>query len=171
MTIVAHTAGRSSPPCAPPSGMQWVALRLGAVATTRAFLFTSQYSTVHSMSADGVTSQWLRGVTDLVLLACLEREPNYGYALLERLIARGLRPISEATVYGALRRLESTGWCASSLVASESGPARRYYELTAAGRVALVGLRSEWARFCAAVSAVTMPENTPASGDTAGGEP
>lgn len=107
------------------------------------------------MPVDGVTSQWLRGVTDLVLLACLDHRANYGYALLEHLVAAGLRPISEATVYGALRRLESTGLCASSLVASDSGPARRYYELTSAGRTTLAELRAEWTRFSTAVATVT----------------
>jgi len=124
------------------------------------------------MPTDGVTSQWLRGVTDLLLLACLEREPSYGYALLERLMTGGLHPISEATIYGALRRLEGSGLCGSSLVASGSGPARRYYELTAAGRASLAELRTEWARFADAVSAVTKtPANdapsTPASPATA----
>jgi PadR family transcriptional regulator PadR len=105
--------------------------------------------------ADSATSQWLRGVTDLVLLACLDRSPNYGYALLEYFTSAGLGPMSEATVYGALRRLEGAGLCASSLVASDSGPARRYYRLTPAGTAALADLRRQWARFSAAVEVVT----------------
>lgn len=109
---------------------------------------------VHSMTADGVTSQWLRGVTDLVVLACLENQPNYGYALLEHLIEHGLDPIREATVYAALRRLETSGLCDSSLVASGSGPARRYYALTDKGRADLHALRSKWQHFSDAVAAV-----------------
>lgn len=110
---------------------------------------------VLSMTDDAVTSQWLRGVTDLVVLACLEDRPNYGYALLEHLLERGLQPIREATVYAALRRLEGDGLCSSSLVASDSGPARRYYRLTTAGRTRLSTLRAQWSRFAAAVTAVT----------------
>lgn len=111
------------------------------------------------MVDDAVTSQWLRGVTDFVMLACLENRPNYGYALLEHLLAQGLHPIREATVYAALRRLESDGLCASSLVASDSGPARRYYQLTATGRAQLSTLRVRWSRFAAAVAAVTEGAN------------
>ncbi len=103
---------------------------------------------------DGVASQWLRGVTDLVLLASLESGPSYGYALLERLTSAGLEPVSEATVYGALRRLQVSGLCSSSLVASDSGPARRYYRLTDAGRGHLAALRTQWAGFAAAVARV-----------------
>ena len=110
---------------------------------------------VLGMVSESVTSQWLRGVTDLVVLACLEEQPNYGYALLEHLLARGLQPIREATVYAALRRLEGDGLCSSSLVASGSGPARRYYQLTATGRAQLTTLRAQWSRFSAAVTAVT----------------
>lgn len=107
------------------------------------------------MSGDAVVSQWLRGVTDLVVLACLEDQPNYGYALLELLTAHGLDPIREATVYAALRRLETSGLCSSSLVASDSGPARRYYELTDKGREDLTALKSRWTRFSNAVTEVT----------------
>lgn len=107
------------------------------------------------MALEGVASQWLRGVTDLVLLSSLESGPSYGYALLERLLSAGLDPISEATVYGALRRLQASGLCSSSLVASDSGPARRYYRLTAAGREHLAGLRVQWAGFASAVARVT----------------
>lgn len=115
------------------------------------------------MVTDGVTSQWLRGVTDLVLLASLESGPSYGYALLERLTSAGLEPISEATVYGALRRLHASGLCSSSLVASDSGPARRYYRLTDAGRAHLAELRAQWAGFAAAVARVTGPSAAPAA--------
>lgn len=109
---------------------------------------------VNSMSIDAVVSQWLRGVTDLVVLASLEQAPSYGYALLEQLIAHGLEPIREATVYAALRRLETAGLCDSALVISELGPARRYYELTPAGREHLIALRSRWAQFSTAVTTV-----------------
>lgn len=106
------------------------------------------------MPGDAVVSQWLRGVTDLVVLACLEEQPNYGYALLELLTTHGLDLIREATVYAALRRLETAGLCASALVASDSGPARRYYELTDEGREGLRALRSRWTRFSDAVTTV-----------------
>lgn len=109
-------------------------------------------ATTATPQAQAAQSQWLRGVTDLLLLACLDREPSYGYALAETLIKAGIEPISEATVYGALRRLETSGLCASRLVASDAGPARRYYELTAQGRHELGDLGSRWNLFSAAVS-------------------
>lgn len=103
------------------------------------------------------SSQWLRGVTDLVLLAQLARGRGYGYALAESLSAAGLAPISEATVYGALRRLEGSGLCDSTLVASDAGPARRYYRLTDTGRSHLTALRAEWSAFAAGVARVLEP--------------
>lgn len=108
-------------------------------------------TTSSAQALQAAQSQWLRGVTDLLLLSCLASGPNYGYALLERLVGAGLRTVSEAAVYGALRRLESTGLCTSSLVASDSGPARRYYTITGAGRAELAALRTGWAAFSSAV--------------------
>lgn len=99
-------------------------------------------------------SQWLRGVTDLLVLAMLRSGRNYGYALVEELGRVGLTEISEATVYGALRRLDRSGLTVSALVASDAGPARRYYELTPAGREHLAVLRDAWGGFETAVGLV-----------------
>lgn len=110
------------------------------------------------MPVEPAASQWLRGVTDLVLLSCLASGPNYGYALLERLVRGGLRTVSEAAVYGALRRLETSGLCTSDLVASGSGPARRYYTLTTAGRTELAALRAGWEAFSAAVDDIVKED-------------
>jgi len=82
----------------------------------------------------GERSQWLRGVTELLVLGALVGDRSYGYELVERLTAAGLDDLNEATVYSALRRLESAGLLASVVVAVTGGPARRYYELTPLGR-------------------------------------
>jgi PadR family transcriptional regulator PadR len=104
------------------------------------------------MAAD--RSQWLRGVTDLLVLAALRRGPSYGYALVEQLGAAGFDDLNEATVYGTLRRLEAAGLLSSSLARSTAGPARRNYELTTAGRTALRDGSRDWRGFAALVEGV-----------------
>jgi PadR family transcriptional regulator PadR len=99
-------------------------------------------------------SQWLRGVTDLVVLAALRDSPSYGYALVEQLDANGFTDLNEATVYGTLRRLEAAGLLSSSLARSTAGPARRVYELTSAGRRALRDGARDWAAFARLVDGV-----------------
>lgn len=81
-------------------------------------------------------SQLLKGTLEVALLAILGRGPNYGHGVFAALVEAGLPGLADASVYGALRRLEADGLLESELVASESGPARKYYRLTATGRTA-----------------------------------
>ena len=83
---------------------------------------------------DDQWTQWLRGVTDLLVLSVLERGRSYGYEIAQALAGAGFEDLNEATAYSSLRRLDADGFVRSTLVASSDGPARRYYTLTARGR-------------------------------------
>ena len=82
--------------------------------------------------------QVLKGVLSLLLLHLLAERESYGYEVVQRLHAIGLTGILEGTVYPALTRLEREGRLTTRLVASSSGPARKYYQPTGAGYDALV---------------------------------
>ena len=77
--------------------------------------------------------QLLKGVLSLLLLHLLAERESYGYEVVQRLHAIGLTGILEGTVYPALTRLEREGSLSTRLVASSSGPARKYYRPTGAG--------------------------------------
>jgi PadR family transcriptional regulator PadR len=79
----------------------------------------------------------LKGVLGLLLLHALSTGENYGYGLVTHLRSAGFADLAEGTVYPALTRLEAAGLLASHLVRSDSGPARKYYGLTEAGRTDL----------------------------------
>lgn len=96
-------------------------------------------------------TQWMKGITELLILSQLEAAPSYGYALSADLEAAGLEGLPEATVYGALRRMEAAGSVTSKLVASKGGPARRYFSPTAAGRSQRRRVVEEWRTFVDAV--------------------
>ena len=81
----------------------------------------------------GQDTQLLKGVLPMLLLSLLAEEEDYGYAIVVRLHRHGFDGLVEGTVYPALSRLEAKGLLASRLVASVSGPARKYYRLTRAG--------------------------------------
>jgi DNA-binding PadR family transcriptional regulator len=70
------------------------------------------------------------------LLLELLRAPSYGYDLIRRLADYGFRRASSepGVVYKVLRALEDAGSIRSEWSPQESGPARRYYEITASGR-------------------------------------
>ena len=99
------------------------------------------------------TTQLLKGVLDLAVLAVLREEDGYGYDILRRLRAAGLDDVGDASVYGTLRRLFQGGALTTYVVPSESGPHRKYYALNAAGRTQLAESGKVWRGF-----AITMDQ-------------
>jgi PadR family transcriptional regulator PadR len=93
------------------------------------------------------TTQLLKGVLDLAVLAVLKHEDGYGYDIMRRLRAAGLDEIGDASVYGTLRRLFQAGYLTSYVVPSEEGPHRKYYALNAAGRDHLTKSGRVWRSF------------------------
>ncbi len=76
------------------------------------------------------TTQLLKGVLDVAVLAVVEDEDGYGYDVLRRLRAGGLSEVGDASVYGTLRRLYAAGALTSYVVPSDEGPHRKYYGIT-----------------------------------------
>jgi DNA-binding PadR family transcriptional regulator len=74
------------------------------------------------------------------ILAYLVDGPEHGYALADRLsgspLMDGCRP-DRPGVYRSLVAMESQGLVKHVVTASESGPAKRLYRLTPAGKVCL----------------------------------
>src|SRR3954451_21144147 len=97
------------------------------------------------------STQLLKGVLDLAVLAVLSREDGYGYDVVRRLRAAGLDEVGDASVYGTLRRLFQSGKLTSYVVPSEEGPHRKYYGLNAAGRDALRSAAKQWIAFTEAM--------------------
>ena len=93
------------------------------------------------------TTQLLRGVLDLAVLAVIEQEDGYGYDVVRRLREAGFDDVGDASVYGTLRRLFDAGALTSYVVPSESGPHRKYYGITPIGRDQLARQRSDWPDF------------------------
>jgi len=88
--------------------------------------------------------QLLKGVLPLLILALLAEQESYGYELVGRLTDAGLRGIATGSVYPVLSRLERDHLISSCLVASPSGPARKYYRPTPAGESELRADSAEW---------------------------
>src|SRR3954468_16522665 len=101
------------------------------------------HSTLHRVD----TTQLLKGVLDLAVLAALRDEDGYGYDILRRLRSAGLDDVGDASVYGTLRRLFQAGSLTTYVVRTESGPHRKYYALNAAGRAQLAQSGKVWNGF------------------------
>jgi PadR family transcriptional regulator PadR len=93
------------------------------------------------------TTQLLKGVLDLAVLAVLDRSDSYGYDVVRRLREAGLDEVGDASVYGTLRRLFKAGALTSYVVPSEEGPHRKYYGLNDTGRILLGRSGKTWAAF------------------------
>ena len=79
-----------------------------------------------------------RNIEAFMLLELL-RAPSYGRDLIRCLDNYGFRRATAepGVVYKVLRALEDTGAIRSTWATRESGPARRYYEITEPGRLVL----------------------------------
>ncbi|MDT0166125.1 PadR family transcriptional regulator [Actinotalea sp. AC32] len=118
--------------------------------------------------ADPRDPQLLKGVLPMLVLRLLAAQESYGWKLVTRLRDAGLADISAGTVYPVLNRLEREGQVASRLVASTSGPARKYYTPTDVGRAALARAESAWTDLVHVVAGVldhhdgtAVPSHTP----------
>ncbi len=95
------------------------------------------------------------GTSSLVLLSVLgrAREPMYGYQIA-KLLEAGFHDtgmMKQGALYPVLRSLESADLLASEVEPSVSGPPRRYYRITEAGRATLRRWEEIW---CATVDFV-----------------
>ncbi len=93
------------------------------------------------------TTQLLKGVLDLAVLAVIDSEDGYGYDVVRRLRENGLEDVGDASVYGTLRRLFSAGALTSYVVPSDEGPHRKYYGINARGRELLDQMGKQWRAF------------------------
>ena len=88
------------------------------------------------------------GTVSLALLAVLARagEPLYGYLIAKQLERDGAGVLAgkQSALYPVLRNLEAAGLLDSFVEPSVSGPPRRYYRATPAGRDALVDWTAAW---------------------------
>ena len=62
--------------------------------------------------------------------------------------------MGEGTIYPLMRRMQSDGLLDDYLVESPSGPPRRYYRLTRAGRARLSAQRETWDEFSRAIDRI-----------------
>ena len=110
--------------------------------------------------------QLLKGVLSLVLMQLVAEREDYGYSLVVRLQGHGFAELREGSVYPALTRLEAAGLLGSRLVRSASGPARKYYGITPAGRAELVRGLAAWNALVAAVQRITRAPHPTTAGST-----
>lgn len=99
-----------------------------------------------------LVAQMRKGALEYCVLALLRDRERYGFELVRLLSEADGLVTSEGTIYPLLSRLHRNGLVETSWRESDSGPPRRYYHLTPAGKGALDIFVEEWARFQGAVN-------------------
>jgi len=101
------------------------------------------------------------GLIALVLLSVLDRADGdlYGYQIAKQLqeAAPDLHVVKQGALYPVLRNMSASGLLASRVVPSYSGPPRRYYRITAEGRVVLRQWLDIWSQTREFVELFTRP--------------
>ncbi len=97
-----------------------------------------------------------RGDVPTLILAVLVQGPLHGYGIARTIEATSAQVLQlrEGSLYPALRGLEQQGFVESQWDTQESGPARKVYGITAAGRTELARRQDEWERYANAVDAL-----------------
>jgi PadR family transcriptional regulator PadR len=103
------------------------------------------------------------GATSLALLGLLSRarRPMYGYEIAKQLEAScgGTLPMNQGALYPVLRSLEEQSLLSSHVEPSVTGPARKYYQITAGGRQVLRRWLVAWRRTTQFVDSVLEGKN------------
>lgn len=116
-------------------------------------------------AAEQWPGEWMRGVLTLCVLAVVAQERTYGYAIAARLAEAGLGTVKGGTLYPVLGRLEQDGLVASSWGAGDSGPGRKFFEATDAGRRHLAERSERWDEFVSRARTLLPIDTTRATHD------
>ena len=94
--------------------------------------------------------QLKKGALELCVLALLAHRESYAYEIASTLADRV--GMGEGTIYPLMRRMQNDGLVDTRLMESNSGPPRKYYRLTSAGRAAFTAQKREWRAFMDSVN-------------------
>ena len=88
----------------------------------------------------------------MCLLALLSEQPTHAYDLTVRFEERGLPGVGYGTIYPLVGRMRRLGLLEESAQPSPSGPPRKVFAVSPAGRAALAAWAQQWLSTTSAVS-------------------
>jgi PadR family transcriptional regulator PadR len=98
-----------------------------------------------------------KGSLGLAVLAILWPEPFYGLEILRRLESQAGLSIPEGTIYPLLSRMKAEGLVDSEWVEADAGHPRKYYRLTAPGRLQVREMAASWRAFAQGLERLLAP--------------
>ncbi|HEY0055565.1 MAG TPA: PadR family transcriptional regulator [Pedobacter sp.] len=106
------------------------------------------------MIVENTQTQMRKGILEYCILSTISKKEIYASDIIEELKKAKLLVV-EGTLYPLLTRLKNNGLLGYNWVESTSGPPRKYYVLTEAGKQVLEHLDKTWNELAYAVSVAT----------------
>jgi PadR family transcriptional regulator, regulatory protein PadR len=106
------------------------------------------------MNVENTQAQMRKGILEFCILSILNQQEAYPSEILERLKNAKLIVV-EGTLYPLLTRLKNMDLLTYRWEESTSGPPRKYYNITDAGRQTLTALTVTWDELQNAVATIT----------------
>jgi PadR family transcriptional regulator PadR len=102
-----------------------------------------------------------KGSAEILILASLEDGHLHGYDIAREIARKsgGLLTFHVASLYPLLYKLEDRKWIQGRWVEKAGQRRRRYYKLTADGRLTLASQRGRWTAFVQALTKAAGLEN------------
>lgn len=108
------------------------------------------------MNIDNTQSQMRKGVLEFCILSIIRQGEAYPSDIVEKMKAANLN-ILEGTLYPLLTRLKNADLLTYRWVESNSGPPRKYFQMTEKGLAFYSELEATWNELANAVNALTLP--------------
>lgn len=102
---------------------------------------------------ENAKAQMRKGMLEFCTLLIISRGKVYASDILTELKDANLLVV-EGTLYPLLSRLKSAGYLEYTWEESRSGPPRKYYTLTTAGKLALSNLNDTWKSFSKSINSL-----------------
>jgi PadR family transcriptional regulator PadR len=115
------------------------------------------------MNIENTQVQMRKGILEFCILHIISRGEVYASDMLEELTAARIMVV-EGTLYPLLTRLKNAGLVEYKWVESTSGPPRKYYTLTAAGRLFLNNLQQTWEELVNSTNQIIVKQGASGNG-------
>ena len=119
--------------------------------------FAFKLEIMATINTDNIQSQMKKGLLEFAILSIIKREEAYPSDITQELKDAGLQ-VLEGTLYPLLTRLKNAGYLDYRWVESTSGPPRKYFTMTEAGKDFYQSLEATWIEISTAVNKITLPK-------------
>ncbi len=94
--------------------------------------------------------------TKSIILGILKQGRSYGYLIIKKIkeLSGGRMVYSDGMLYPVLHRLEKEGLIISDWTMEKDSKPRKYYEITEAGKKALIVEKQQWTQVNAVLEAI-----------------